>query len=72
MLQIVFRKFMGLIHFRDWLIFIISEFDNNFFHIFDPGVMLEVIIEHFKNNFAEGEEILIGFKILVLLCDGGI
>lgn len=66
MLEILFRKLICGSSGRNDIILVISEINNNLFHSFDAGVMLEVIIKHFEDKFEKGEEIFIGFEFFVV------
>lgn len=67
MFEVILGELVGLVLEGNLLVLVVSQFDDDFFHVFDPVVMFEVVAEHLEDDFAERKKIFIGFEVLILL-----
>ena len=67
MFEVILGELVCLVLEGNLLVLVVSQFDDDFFHVFDPVVMFEVVAEHLEDDFAERKKIFIGFEVLILL-----
>lgn len=67
MFEVILGELVGLVLEGNLLVLVVSQFDDDFFHVFDPVVMFEVVAKHLEDDFAERKKIFIGFEVLILL-----
>ena len=67
MFEVILGELVCLVLEGNLLVLVVSQFDDDFFHVFDPVVMFEVVAKHLEDDFAERKKIFIGFEVLILL-----